>query len=233
MSTTTDLTTLKINYLTQAQYDVAKSGGTINENEIYMTPTGSLIDLFYPVGSYYETSLPSTINNHSYEDNNLTDEEIAFCGTLWFDPRVAWSGTWYLETEGIVHVSGQNSGTYAVSSAYTDTITSGKVGQKQGGEPTVTLDTTEIPAHTHGSKTLTASFSGRRQGNDYASHWAGTNTTVTQGSGTATSDAAGTTSKHQDVISFSMTHTHDSVGDGAAHENMQPYIAVNRWHRIA
>ena len=38
MSITTDLTTLKINYLTQAQYDAAVSGGTINENEIYMTP---------------------------------------------------------------------------------------------------------------------------------------------------------------------------------------------------
>lgn len=42
MSTTTDLTTLKINYLTQAQYDAAVSGGTINENEIYMTPSKSI-----------------------------------------------------------------------------------------------------------------------------------------------------------------------------------------------
>lgn len=40
MSTTTDLTTLKINYLTQAQYDAAVAGGTINEDEIYMTPAG-------------------------------------------------------------------------------------------------------------------------------------------------------------------------------------------------
>lgn len=211
MSTTTDLTTLKINYLTQAQYDAAKSGGTINENEIYMTPTGSLIDLFYPVGSYYETS-----------DNT-------------FNPNTAWGGTWYLEAEGQVHVSGGGSSeNYPVGTLYTNTLNANNtVGQTQGGEPTVILDTTEIPAHTHGSKTLTASFSGRRQGNDYASHWAGTNTTVAQGSGTATSDAAGTTSKHQDVISFSMTHTHDSVGGGAAHENMQPYIVVNRWHRIA
>ena len=38
MSTTTDLTTLKINYLTQAQYDTAKENNQINENEIYMTP---------------------------------------------------------------------------------------------------------------------------------------------------------------------------------------------------
>lgn len=38
MSTTTDLTTLKINYLTQAQYDTAKSQGLINADELYLTP---------------------------------------------------------------------------------------------------------------------------------------------------------------------------------------------------
>lgn len=42
MSTTTDLSTLKINYLTQAQYDEAKRQGIVNENELYLTPaTGS------------------------------------------------------------------------------------------------------------------------------------------------------------------------------------------------
>ena len=41
MSTTTDLTTLKINYLTQAQYDAAITGGTINDDEIYMTPSAT------------------------------------------------------------------------------------------------------------------------------------------------------------------------------------------------
>lgn len=50
MSTTTDLTTLKINYLTQAQYDAAVSGGTINENEIYMTPAKGVP--FYNVVDY-------------------------------------------------------------------------------------------------------------------------------------------------------------------------------------
>lgn len=45
MATTTDLTTLKINYLTQAQYDAALAAGTINSNEIYFTPNtmGDLI----------------------------------------------------------------------------------------------------------------------------------------------------------------------------------------------
>lgn len=42
MSTTTDLTTLKINYLTQAQYDAAKTGGEINQNELYFTPGANI-----------------------------------------------------------------------------------------------------------------------------------------------------------------------------------------------
>lgn len=38
MSTTTELTELKINYLTEAQYQAEVSGGTIDENALYMTP---------------------------------------------------------------------------------------------------------------------------------------------------------------------------------------------------
>lgn len=39
MSTTTNVSTLKINYLTQSQYDTALSNNLINENEIYLTQT--------------------------------------------------------------------------------------------------------------------------------------------------------------------------------------------------
>ena len=54
MATTTNLTTLKINYLTEEQYQTEVSNNRINENEIYMTPSdesggggniGSLADL--------------------------------------------------------------------------------------------------------------------------------------------------------------------------------------------
>ena len=38
MSTTTNLNTLKINYLTQAQYETALGNNQINENELYVTP---------------------------------------------------------------------------------------------------------------------------------------------------------------------------------------------------
>lgn len=40
MPTTTNLSNLVINYLTQAQYDAAVSNNAINENEIYLTPMG-------------------------------------------------------------------------------------------------------------------------------------------------------------------------------------------------
>ena len=39
MSTTTNLDTLKINYLTQAQYDTALENDQINDNELYFTPS--------------------------------------------------------------------------------------------------------------------------------------------------------------------------------------------------
>lgn len=39
MSTTTDLDTLKINYLSQAEYDAAKSQNELEADEIYLTPS--------------------------------------------------------------------------------------------------------------------------------------------------------------------------------------------------
>lgn len=40
---TENLPSLKINKLTQEQYDAAKAAGKINENELYMTPDSSII----------------------------------------------------------------------------------------------------------------------------------------------------------------------------------------------
>lgn len=52
MSTTTNLDTLKINYLTQAQFDAALANNEINENEIYITPnTTSITSTAVPTAS--------------------------------------------------------------------------------------------------------------------------------------------------------------------------------------
>lgn len=42
MATTTDLSTLKINYLTQEQYDTALANGQINSDELYLTPSSPI-----------------------------------------------------------------------------------------------------------------------------------------------------------------------------------------------
>ena len=42
MSSTTNLSTLKINYLTDEQYQAALSSNLLNENELYLTPINTL-----------------------------------------------------------------------------------------------------------------------------------------------------------------------------------------------
>lgn len=49
MATTTNLTTLKINYLTQAQYDALVQAGTVNADEIYLTPENGSVTETDPV----------------------------------------------------------------------------------------------------------------------------------------------------------------------------------------
>ena len=41
MASTQNLTELKINYLTQEQYNTALANGQINSNELYFTPGGA------------------------------------------------------------------------------------------------------------------------------------------------------------------------------------------------
>ena len=126
-----------------------------------------------------------------------------------FDPNVTWGGTWSLETEGQVHISaGAN---YTVSGALTDTT--------DGGASTVTLNTTQIPSHSHRPY----------NGSAYAFVETDTGATITRASTAGSSNANFVRSS----ASFYRHDTTNSVGGGQAHNNMQPYIIVNRWHRTA
>lgn len=49
MATTTNLSTLKINYLTQAQYDALVQAGTVNADEIYLTPENGSVTETDPI----------------------------------------------------------------------------------------------------------------------------------------------------------------------------------------
>lgn len=115
-----------------------------------------------------------------------------------------------------------------VGTGTASTATAHTLGQKAGAE-TVTLGTTHIPAHTHGSESLKGSFRIRK--------W-GTGTEVSSASGivdiadhaSATAypnQSTGSDAQKYHVVSIDATHTHTSVGGGNAHNNMQPYLGIN------
>lgn len=109
--------------------------------------------------------------------------------------------------------------------------------EKTGGEKTHTLTTNEIPAHTHGSKSLVGTWANWGEGSSQVSRTAngykvtgivsavGDNNQY--GWGTATGRDSDNTS-----LKIDATHEHNSVGGGQAHNNLQPYITVYFWKRI-
>lgn len=200
-----------------------------------------ILNLFYPVGSYYETSDTS------------------------FDPNNSWGGTWVLETEGQVHVSGSASGTYQISGAPTDTndggskdaivvshdhsvsITSGAGGQHRHS---VSITSGAGTAHKHGTgnststdflRTQSDATIGRRtikrgtgdstENNLYSTEIVG-HVTGTANESSHTHSVSGNTG-YENVHTHSVSGSTGSQGSSGTGANMQPYIIVNRWHRTA
>ena len=142
-------------------------------NETKKVTLTTILDLFYPVGSYYETSDTS------------------------FNPNSAWGGTWVEDTSGRV--------TVASDSEQTEFDTVGET----GGEKTHTLTTNEMPTHAHNVTGLTQYPNGVQA----SAYNAEANNTY-YGTGY-------------------WTRSSSSNGGNAAHNNLQPYIVVKRWHRTA
>ncbi len=92
---------------------------------------------------------------------------------------------------------------------------------ESGGAETVTLDTSQIPAHTHNSKTLTGTF------NPLAWTGAGATGIVSKTSHTVNRTNSSGSNLGGATYTINATHTHDSVGGNGAHNNMQPYIVTN------
>lgn len=88
-------------------------------SQMYISAEGSPL-IYYPVGSYYETSDAS------------------------FNPNTTWGGTWVLETAGQVHISaGTGYAIGATGGSATKSYT------PQGSVQNHTLTENEIPSHTH------------------------------------------------------------------------------------
>lgn len=107
-----------------------------------------------------------------------------------------------------------------------------------GGEAEHTLSTDELPSHNHGSKSLVGKLQFRAMstggnnvdvisGNSICSY------TENGGESWSYSLTRNSTSQKTDVITINATHTHSSVGNNTAHNNMPPYLAVYMWKRTA
>lgn len=109
-----------------------------------------------------------------------------------------------------------------------------------GGAETVTLSIANLPAHTHGKKTLTGSGS-------LLNRWYSDNAWVASGSSgivswSATSNGeyvfptgwnTAKSGRHPGEVTINATHEHASVGSGTAFNNMPPYITCYMWKRTA
>lgn len=181
-----------------------------------------IMDVFYPVGSYYETS------------------------DLYFDPNVSWGGTWVLESGGRVHISsGKNeantTGAWGQYSANSDDWELGEM----GGETKHTLQAAES-----GNQAQTITSGGQSNGHTHAVYGGafltGTGNVKVNTTGRAWPSGAGSQYYvHADAgvgigeasttLDVSAGHTH-SISVAAknatnAHTQMPPYVVVNRWHR--
>lgn len=98
-----------------------------------------------------------------------------------------------------------------------------------GGSSTHTLSTNEIPAHTHGNKSLTGSIVA-------VLAWYGNTVSGIISKANALYNNAYTgsgTSFGGITMNIDASHEHNSVGGGASHNNMPPYVVVSKWVRTA
>lgn len=134
------------------------------------------------------------------------------------NPGTLFGGTWEAWGSGKVPVGVDNSDTDFASA------------EKTGGEKTHKLTTSEIPAHTHGSKSLTGSFY------NVASQSSSTTVTGTGICSVGGSEGHGyavNSKTANDRMDINATHEHSSVGGEKAHNNLQPYITCYMWKRTA
>ena len=138
-----------------------------------------------------------------------------------FNPNNEFVGTWVLEDPGLVHVSAGTG--YAVSANAQD-----------GGEATHKLTAAEsgVPAHGHGASSGNGYMSFARVVGAAGTTYANNHVTGYQSAGykdvSNTSNFPGAAHTHSITV-----NQNTAANASSAHNNMQPYKNVNRWHRTA
>ena len=169
-----------------------------------------------------------TVNSITAVVNNLNIDTIYPVGSIYMNindvnPDTLFKGTKWEKIQG----------RFLLGSS-----TKFKIGQT-GGAETVTLTTSQIPAHTHGSKTLVGRIRGRAMTNggniiDADGNYGITSTDFDGGAEWSWGvQGVNNVDQPTDVVNIDATHEHASVGENKSHNNMPPYLVVNIWKRIS
>lgn len=124
-----------------------------------------------------------------------------------FNPNVVWGGTWNLVQGRVLVGAGTSDATYVLG--------------ETGGESNHTLETAEMPSHSHGTGSSTY---------DRFSTYYGTRSSESVG---AISGSGFLMTQVESGGGWSGRTATASVGGGSPHNNMPPYKVVNIWERIA
>lgn len=170
-----------------------------------------------------DNELSSSITRKTISENDIIRKKdlldlIYPVGSIYMSvksssPKSLFGGTWEAWGEGRVPV-----GTSSTDSDFA-------YAEKTGGEKTHTLTNSEMPSHSHYE--LLSSNSGQNINRKYISKNSNVSSSTT---GILLSDSATTYVSNQRQTSYMMT---SSEGDGAAHNNMPPYITCYMWKRTA
>jgi len=133
-----------------------------------------------------------------------------YMSTVNVDPGTIFGGTWERLKDRFLLGAG-------------DTYTAGDT----GGEATHTLTENEIPAHTHGSKSLVGTM------NPLSWASSASESGIVSGVQQHTDRVGNSGSNWGDrLYTINATHEHGSVGGSQAHNNMPPYLVVYMWRRL-
>ena len=105
-----------------------------------------------------------------------------------------------------------------------------------GGSASHTLTIDELPAHTHGSKTLSGSIAIKNTADDaLLIDWpSGIISRTKNGSDeTILGVVKGTSSNKASILSVDASHEHTTVGSGESFSIMPPYLVVYVWKRVS
>lgn len=168
-----------------------------------------------------KTDIVSAINEVANKETGTSFDDIYPVGSVYttfdvgFNPNTNFSGTWSLLTAGKMLLSADPEGTGYTKSGMT------------GGAETVTLTTSQIPAHKH---TVTIDSGGahtHRVGWDSDGGGGSSRLTVHQDgySGAEGNSPTNSTGAHKHTAKCA------NAGSGSAHNNMPPYITAFMWRR--